>query len=208
MLSSSCSWYTEARSLAYYLVWTQDGICLDKLVDSVAPLCNAITLNFLSSDELTMEACALDALERVFEILQAKKVPCFRKRFTAYLNTAIRQVLVQSALTYRCQEFDNPVEEGPPHGRIQTQEDIVYLIHRDQVQRNAVDEALSRFRFRGDEFAICCHGLDWVREGTGVAPGFLARRYQIPESRVRWLFDYSKVVYRIAIREATHPIVS
>jgi hypothetical protein len=163
--------------------------------------------NFLTTDPDTADNCALDALERCYEILQKGTVPCYPKRFTAYLNATIRRVLVQSILNYRTEEFDYPGGLNLPHARLRDQEDREYVIQFEQVRRNALDEALSRFRFAGDEYAVCCHALDWITDGTGIAPGFLARRYQIPEPRVRWLFDYSRVIYKVVYREACSPPV-
>lgn len=194
--------------MSYYTLWISDGFCLDHLIASVAPLCNAITANFLTTDQDTASNCALDALEQCYKILHAKKVPCEPKRFTAYLNAAIRRVLAQSILNYQTEEFEYSVASKLPHARLPNQEDVIYAIHFEQVQRNAIDEAISRIRFRGDEYAVCCHALDWITKGTGIAPGFLARRYQMPEARVRWLFQYARVVYKIVYHEACATSVS
>lgn len=203
MLLSKYSRYSEDTSLQLYRAYLAGTSSLNEVLDSLAPLIVMITYRVVfEPDEDVRDQCACNAMEAVFEVLVERKPIAEPKAFTSFLDKVIRRVAISGAVFARPQEWDYPGGRPLPYGRVPDQEDALYGVQYQQTVEEARDEALSRFRFRGDEYLVCCQGLDWASRGTGVAVIFLARKYRLSVERVEWLFNYAKVVYRIAFHGA------
>lgn len=191
--------YKESTALAYYHVYYYEDVGLSATLEAVVPLINLIAGSvFETSGQGNASQFAMDALEHIYELLEAKAIPRNSGAFTSYISTSCRREMMRSLLYIKKEEFDFAnTGLALPHGKVHDQGLMIYIMNYRDIVVTVVDEVLSRIRFSGDEYRICCYAVDELTEGKVIAKKFLAKRFQLSIDRIEWLYQYVNVLYRI-----------